>query len=160
MLFEDFKYISQEVLVMQFVLFKFKIFCGFEVFEVLQFLGLVLLFGEDVDFMEMVDFFLVDKFYVLNMYYKMFVEVNEKGMEVVVVMVVIVILRGLFMFQNFIDFVCDYFFLFVIKEELMNVIIFIGCIIDFFVEKQSFCRVQMYYIFQEFIKVVFWCCQL
>lgn len=132
---EDLKHISQEVPVTQFALPKFKISCGFEVPEALQSLGLALPFGEDADLTEMVDSPLADKLYVSNMYHKTFVEVNEKGTEAAAATAATVTLRGLPMFQNPIDFVCDHPFLFVIKEELTNVIIFTGRITDPSVEK-------------------------
>lgn len=79
----------------KFEFLKFKIFLGFEVLKVLEFMGLILLFGREVDLIEMLDFFVFDKFYVFNIYYKIFVEVNEKGIEVVVVIVLIVIVKSL-----------------------------------------------------------------
>ncbi|KAG0561293.1 hypothetical protein M758_9G051900 [Ceratodon purpureus] len=132
---EDLRHVTNEVPVKEFALPKFKISCGFEVPDALRTLGLALPFGAEADLTEMVDSPLADKLYVSNMYHKTFVEVNEKGTEAAAATGATITLRGLPMFQDPIDFVCDHPFLFIIKEELTNVIIFTGRIADPTVEK-------------------------
>lgn len=132
---EDLKHVTSEVPIKEFALPKFKISCGFEVPDALKTLGLALPFGAEADLTEMVDSPLADKLYVSNMYHKTFVEVNEKGTEAAAATGATITLRGLPMFQDPIDFVCDHPFLFVIKEELTNVIIFTGRITNPTVEK-------------------------
>ena len=127
---EDLKHVTSEVPVKEFALPKFKISCDFEVPDALQTLGLTLPFGPEADLTEMVDSPLADKLYVSNMFHKTFVDVNEKGTEAAAATAATITLRGLPMFQEPIDFVCDHPFLFVIKEELTNVVIFTGRITD------------------------------
>jgi serpin B len=132
---EDLRHLTSEVPVKEFALPKFKISCGFEVPDALKALGLALPFGTEADLTDMVDSPLADKLYVSNMYHKTFVEVNEQGTEAAAATAATITLRGLPMFQEPVDFVCDHPFLFIIKEELTNVIIFTGRITDPTVEK-------------------------
>jgi serpin B len=132
---EDLRHLTSEVPVKEFALPKFKISFGLEVPDALKTLGLALPFGVEADLTDMVDSPLADKLYVSNMYHKTFVEVNEKGTEAAAATAATINLRGLPMFQEPVDFVCDHPFLFVIQEELTNVIIFTGRITDPTVEK-------------------------
>ncbi|XP_024390286.1 serpin-ZXA [Physcomitrium patens] len=132
---EDLSKVNQEAPMNQFALPKFKISFSFEVPEALQTLGLSLPFGEEADLTEMVDSSLADKLFVSNLYHKTFVDVNEKGTEAAAATAATITLKGISMFQDPIDFICDHPFLFVIKEEVTNVIIFTGRITDPSVEK-------------------------
>jgi len=127
---EDLRTVNQEVPVTEFALPKFKISHGFEAPEALKSLGLSLPFGEKADLTEMVDSPTADKLYVSNLYHKTFVEVNEKGTEAAAATAATITLRSLPMFHEPTDFVCDHPYLFIIKEELTNVIIFTGRITE------------------------------
>lgn len=69
----------------------------------------------------------LEKIYVFYFIYKVFVEVNEKGIEVVVVIVVGIMGMG-FVLKKFV-FCVDYLFLFIICYKKLNVILFMGCML-------------------------------
>jgi serpin B len=133
---EDLKHVNQAVTMTKFELPKFKMSCGFEVPKALQALGLSLPFGDEADLSEMVDSPLVGKsLYISNMYHKTFVAVNEQGTEAAASTAVTISSRSMPSVVNPTEFVCDHPFLFVIKEELTNVIIFTGRITNPSVDK-------------------------
>jgi serpin B len=125
----DLAQITREVPVSDFQLPKFKIKCGFEVFQALQSLGLTLPFlPNDADFTEMLDSSVVAgddhcRLYISDIFQKAFVEVNEKGTEAAAATGVVM---ELMCYQEPEHFVADHPFLFIIKEESTNVILFIG----------------------------------
>lgn len=124
---EDLKEINRAVTVTKFDLPKFKVSCGFEVPAALQALGLSLPFGDEADLSEMVESPLDGKsLYISNVYHKTFVEVNEEGTEAAASTAVTIQAKSLDLPENPTEFVCDHPFLFVIKEEVSNVIIFTG----------------------------------
>lgn len=128
---EDLKHVDQEVAMIAFELPKFKVTCGFEVPAALEALGLSLPFGEEADLSDMVESPLVGRsLYVSNIYHKTFVEVDEKGTEAAAATAATICMRSLEIPENPQEFVCDHPFLFVIKEESTNVIIFTGRITD------------------------------
>jgi serpin B len=125
---EDLKQVTEAVTMRAFALPKFKVSCGFEVPAALKALGLVLPFGDKADLSEMVES--RQALYVSNMYHKTFVEVNETGTEAAAATAAVIELRRLDEPVNPQEFVCDHPFLFVIKEEVSDVIIFTGRVTD------------------------------
>nr|XP_043639518.1 serpin-ZX-like [Erigeron canadensis] len=118
----------QKVEVGQFLIPKFKISFGFEAKDMLMELGLVLPFNAEEGLNEMVeqsnDGGLL---YVSDIYHKSFVEVNEEGTEAAAVSAV-VIMQQCAMIP--VDFVADHPFLFMIREDMSRVVLFMGQVID------------------------------
>lgn len=108
---------------------KFKISFGFEASEPLKTLGLVSPFGPDADLTEMVDSAVGKDFFVSSIHHKSFVEVNEEGTEAAAATAAVVMMRGFVPFQS-LDFVADHPFLFVIREDMTGVVIFIGHLLN------------------------------
>lgn len=130
---EDLKHVNRAVSISKFELPKFKVSCGFQVPAALQALGLSLPFDQDkADLSEMVESPLVGKsLYLSNIYHKTFVEVNEQGTEAAAATAIVATTKSLvYSVDPPLEFVCDHPFLFVIKEEVTNVIIFTGRITD------------------------------
>jgi serpin B len=79
---------------------------------------------------EMVDDSTVGRnLYVSSIFHKSFIEVNEEGTEAAAASAGVVKLRGLCMTEK-IDFVADHPFLFVIREDMTGVVIFIGQVLN------------------------------
>ncbi|KAL7117124.1 hypothetical protein ACP275_03G051900 [Erythranthe tilingii] len=115
----------QKVKIGEFLIPKFKIGFGFEASEVLKGLGLVLPFSEG-GLSEMVDSSVEGKnLYVSSIFHKAFVEVNEEGTEAAAASAGVIRLKGLMMEEK-LDFVADHPFLFVVREDLTGVVLFIG----------------------------------
>lgn len=128
---EDLKHVNEAVRLTKFAVPKFKVSCGFEVPQALKALGLSLPFGDKADLSEMVDSVSVGKYlYVSNVYHKTFVEVNEAGTEAAAATAITISRKSLMMSIDPLEFVCDHPFLFVLKEEVANVILFTGRITD------------------------------
>ncbi|XP_073393476.1 serpin-Z2B [Physcomitrium patens] len=128
---EDLQHVKQLLPVSKFELPKFKISSGFEVPKALESMGLTLPFGREADLTEMLDSPVSDKLYVSNIYHKTFVEVNEKGTEAAAATALTVTAKSLQMYTDDpVEFVCDHPFMFVIKEEHSNVVIFTGRVTD------------------------------
>lgn len=87
-------------------------------------MGIIDIFFRKVDFGVMMGN-LLDGIYVFDVIYKVFVEVNEEGMEVVVV--IVVMMRFMCMLLEFMVFKVDYFFFFLIRDNLIGIVLFIGC---------------------------------
>ncbi|KAE9458537.1 hypothetical protein C3L33_09561, partial [Rhododendron williamsianum] len=120
----------QEVEVGEFRIPKFKISFGFEASKVLKGLGLVLPFSGDEGLTEMVDSPTVGRnLYVSSIFHKSFIEVNEEGTEAAAASAAVVKLRGLSIPEK-IDFVADHPFLFVIREDMTGVVLFIGHVLN------------------------------
>ncbi|KAI3465382.1 hypothetical protein Pfo_022045 [Paulownia fortunei] len=118
----------QQVKVGDFRIPKFKIAFGFEASEVLKGQGLVLPFSGN-GLTEMVDSAVGQNLYVSSIFHKSFIEVNEEGTEAAAASAGVVKLRGL-LNEDTLDFVADHPFLFVIREEMTGVVLFIGQVLN------------------------------
>ncbi|KAJ7568984.1 hypothetical protein O6H91_01G056000 [Diphasiastrum complanatum] len=119
----------QEVPVGNFQLPRFKIDFGLEAIDTLQNLGLVKPFSDEADFSALVDSPQGRKLYVSNVFHKGFIEVNEEGTEAAAATAAVIKYRSLMM-NSTEDFVADHPFLFLIREELTGVIMFVGHVIN------------------------------
>lgn len=117
---------TQKVPVGQFKLPKFKISFGFEASDLLKGLGLKLPFSAEADLSEMVDSPLAKSLYVSSVFHKSFVEVNEEGTEAAAATAAVITLRSLPIEPVKMDFVADHPFLFLIREDITGVVLFIG----------------------------------
>ncbi|XP_022768829.1 serpin-ZX-like [Durio zibethinus] len=108
---------------------RFKISFGLEASVVLKRLGLVLPFSGEGGLTEMVDSPLVQNLYVSNIFHKSFIEVNEEGTEAAAATASLIKLRGLLVQEN-IDFVADHPFLFLVREDVTGVVLFIGHVLN------------------------------
>ena len=137
-LMEDLKQVDRKVTMERFEMPKFKVSCGFEVPAALKAIGLSLPFGDEADLSDMVESASVgESLCIDNMYHKTFVDVNEQGTEAAASTAMVITTKSLDMEENPTEFVCDHPFLFIIKEEMTNVIIFTGRITNPYVEKAS-----------------------
>ncbi|TVU46173.1 hypothetical protein EJB05_05692, partial [Eragrostis curvula] len=118
----------QKASVGQFKLPKFKISFGFEGSELLKGLGLQLPFSTEADLSQMVDSPVGQNFYVSSIFHKSFVEVNEEGTEAAAASAAVVALRSLPIGPM--DFVADHPFLFVIREDMTGVVLFVGHVVN------------------------------
>ncbi|KAL5209313.1 hypothetical protein ABZP36_004936 [Zizania latifolia] len=118
----------RKVTVGQFKLPKFKISFGFEASDLLKGLGLHLPFGTEADLTEMVDSPAGQSLFVSSVFHKSFVEVNEEGTEAAAASAALVILRS--MPIGPVDFVADHPFLFLIREDMTGVVLFIGHVVN------------------------------
>ncbi|KAK9064605.1 hypothetical protein SSX86_015987 [Deinandra increscens subsp. villosa] len=119
----------QKVEVGQFLLPKFKISFGFEASDTLKELGLVLPFNGGDGLTEMVDSTIGQSLYVSSIHHKSFVEVNEEGTEAAAASAGVVMLKSI-MTNEKVDFLADHPFLFVIREDMTGVVLFMGQVID------------------------------
>ncbi|XP_023753475.1 serpin-ZX [Lactuca sativa] len=119
----------QKVEIGEFLIPKFKISYGFEASEMLKELGLVLPFSGGEGLTEMVESSMGKNLYVSSIHHKSFVEVNEEGTEAAAASAAVVMLRSL-MTGDKIDFVADHPFVFVIREDMTGVVLFMGQIVD------------------------------
>ncbi|KAF9611415.1 hypothetical protein IFM89_032084 [Coptis chinensis] len=115
----------QDVQVGEFKIPKFKISFGFEAAEVLKGLGLMAPFSGGLS--EMVDSPVGQNLYVSNIFHKSFIEVNEEGTEAAAATAGAIKLRAL---PITIDFVADHPFMFLIREDLTGVLVFIGHVLN------------------------------
>lgn len=119
----------QEVEVGEFRIPKFKISFELEASKVLKELGLVLPFTGEGDLSEMVDSPHGQDLYVSSIFHKSFIEVNEEGSEAAAASAAVIKLRELLM-DGPIDFVADHPFLFLIREDMTGVVLFIGSVLN------------------------------
>ncbi|KAG8377660.1 hypothetical protein BUALT_Bualt08G0056000 [Buddleja alternifolia] len=120
----------QEVVVGDFLIPKFKINFGFEASDVLKGLSLVLPFSGEDGLTEIVESSSVGKnLYVSSIFHKSFIEVNEEGTEAAAASAGVIKLRGL-MVEEKLDFVADHPFLFVIREDMTGVVLFVGQVLN------------------------------
>ncbi|XP_022844073.1 serpin-ZX-like [Olea europaea var. sylvestris] len=118
----------QKVEVGEFRIPKFKLSFGFEASEVLKGLGVVLPFSGG-GLTDMVDSQVGQNLYVSSIFHKSFIEVNEEGTEAAAASAGLVKLRGLLVEDEF-DFVADHPFLFIIREDMTGVVLFIGHVLN------------------------------
>jgi serpin B len=123
---KEMKWASREVPVGKFLLPKFKISTSLQVPESLVKLGLEAPFGDKADFTDMVEGPDASKLFISDVFHKSFVEVNEEGTEAAAASGVVMQLRGISMPEPPEDFVADHPFLFILKEDVTGVILFIG----------------------------------
>lgn len=120
----------QKVEVGEFRIPKFKFSFGFEASEALKKLGVVLPFsGEGGGLTEMVDSVEGGNLYVSSIFHKSFIEVNEEGTEAAAATAGVVKLRSL-MVNEKIDFVADHPFLFLIRENMTGMVMFVGQVLN------------------------------
>ncbi|EEF52468.1 Protein Z, putative [Ricinus communis] len=119
----------QQVEVGDFRIPRFRISFGFEASEALKGLGLVLPFSGEGDLTEMVDSSVGQKLYVSSIFHKSFIEVNEEGTEAAAASAGVIKLRSL-AFSDKIDFVADHPFLFLIRENMTGLVLFIGHVLE------------------------------
>uniref|UniRef100_A0A1D1XWS9 Serpin-ZX n=1 Tax=Anthurium amnicola TaxID=1678845 RepID=A0A1D1XWS9_9ARAE len=117
----------QKVEVGHFEIPKFKISFGFEASRILKEMGLTLPFSGG-ELTEMVDSPLGKQLVVSSICHKSFVEVNEEGTEVAAASAVVTRLAGIS--RGRMDFVADHPFLFLIREDLMGVVLFVGHVLN------------------------------
>ncbi|CAM0875891.1 unnamed protein product [Alopecurus aequalis] len=118
---------TEKVRVGQFKLPKFKISFGFEASDMLQALGLQLPFSEEADLPEMVDSPVAQKMSISAVHHKSFVQVNEEGTEAAAATAIQVGFRSL---PPKVDFVADHPFLFLIREDVTGVVLFVGHVVN------------------------------
>jgi serpin B len=119
----------QKVEIGQFLIPKFKISFGFEASDMLKELGVKLPFDGGEGLTEMVDSSVGQSLYVSSIHHKSFVEVNEEGTEAAAASAAVVMLRSL-RTDDKVDFVADHPFLFVIREDITGVVLFMGQVVD------------------------------
>lgn len=112
---------SFENIIVKVFIFKFILSQYFELKEVLSKLGIIDLF--EFGIVDLFGISLVESFYVFYVIYKVYMDVNERGIEVVVVLGVVMQKRFLDMF---LEFYVNYFFLFIIYYKISSVILFMG----------------------------------
>ncbi|KAL8216158.1 hypothetical protein R6Q57_022995 [Mikania cordata] len=122
----------EKVEVGKFLIPKFKILFGFEASKMLMELGLVLPFIDGDGLTEMVDSSDGESLYVSSIHHRSFVEMNEEGTEAAAVSVLVMKLgsKRVRTIVKEIDFVADHPFLFIIKEDVTGVVLFMGQVID------------------------------
>ncbi|CAA0830145.1 Serpin-ZX [Striga hermonthica] len=119
----------QQVKVRDFLIPKFKINFGFEASDVLTGQGLVLPFSGG-GLTEMVDSAVAQNLYVSSIFHKSFIEVNEEGTEAAAASAGVVKLRALMVEEDELDFVADHPFLFVVREDVTGVVLFVGQVLN------------------------------
>lgn len=120
---------GSEVKVGTFQLPRFKISFSVEATEILKKMGLDLPFSNEANFAEMVESPVGNSLSISNVFHKSFVEVNEEGTEAAAATAATILLRSMPM-DTTEDFIADHPFMFVIKEELTGVILFVGHIVN------------------------------
>ncbi|KAL8051399.1 hypothetical protein ABFX02_06G145500 [Erythranthe guttata] len=111
---------------------KFKIEFEFRAGEVLKELGMVLPFSCG-DFTEMVYSTITtptEKLFVSEIFHKAFIDVNEEGTEAAAVSVVGVFQITCLRTETKFDFVADHPFMFVIREDVSGMVLFIGQLLE------------------------------
>ncbi|XP_043712461.1 serpin-ZX-like [Telopea speciosissima] len=121
---------SEAVELGEFRIPRFKISFGFEASKVLKGLGLVLPFSGEGGLTEMVDSPQGQNLYVSSIFHKSFIEVNEEGTEAAAASAGVIALRSLQFPTNVIDFVADHPFVYLIREDMTGVVLFIGYVLN------------------------------
>ncbi|KAE8787457.1 Serpin-Z7 [Hordeum vulgare] len=112
---------TKEVEVGQFMLPKFKTSFGFEANKLLETLGLQLPFSLEANLSEMVNS--PKGLYISSVFHKTFVEVDEEGTKAAAATGDVIVERSL---PIRMDFVANHPFLFLIREDIAGVVLFIG----------------------------------
>lgn len=107
---------------------RFKISFGFESSKVLKNLGINSAFSVG-GLTEMVDSPEAQNLCVSDIFHKSFIEVNEEGTEAAAASAAMVTLRGVFVAEK-IDFVADRPFMFLIREDMTGVVLFVGHVMN------------------------------
>ncbi|KAG9440732.1 hypothetical protein H6P81_020897 [Aristolochia fimbriata] len=119
----------QEVKVSEFRMPRFKISDQVEASNELKEMGLSLPFSGEDGLTEMVDSPVGRNLYVSSIHHKSVIEVNEEGSEAAAASGAVIALRSLLVNEP-IDFVADHPFLFLIREDMTGVVLFIGHVIN------------------------------
>ncbi|XP_047085202.1 serpin-ZX-like [Lolium rigidum] len=117
---------EKKVPVGQFKLPKFKISFGFEASDLLKGLGLQLPFSAEADLSEIVGLPVAKSLYISSLLHKSFVEVNEEGTEAAAATAAAMVTLRSRPVEPKMDFVADHPFLFLIREDITGVVLFIG----------------------------------
>ncbi|KAK2992331.1 hypothetical protein RJ640_020324 [Escallonia rubra] len=141
---------NQQVEMGEFQIPKFKVSYGFEASEVLKELGLVLPFSGEEGLTEMVDSPAGQKLYVSSIFHKSFIEVNEEGTEAAAASAGVIKLRSL-QFSDKMDFVADHPFLFLIRENMTGVVLFIGQAVEVTNEVNLWAEKKTYGLVKEIL---------
>ncbi|KAJ1387930.1 Serpin, conserved site [Sesbania bispinosa] len=120
----------QKVEVGDFRIPRFNISFGFETSDVLKELGLVLPFSVHGNLSKMVDSPEGQNLYVQYIFHKSFIEVNEEGTEAAAATAAVMLYGCCPGIPTHIDFVADHPFLFVIRDDLTGIVLFIGQVLN------------------------------
>jgi serpin B len=126
---DDLALLQHKVPMRRFQLPKFKVAFGLEMAETLKSLGMALPFGSHADLSNMAEP-QEAPLKVSSVRHKAFVEVNELGTEAAAVTTVEIMLMCMPMYTEDSDFVADHPFMFLIKEESSNTVLFTGRVLD------------------------------
>lgn len=107
---------------------RFKMSFGFEASNVLKGLGVELPFSGG-GLTEMVDSPVAPNLYVSSIFHKSFIEINEEGTEAAAASAGVIALRSFTIAQQ-LDFVADHPFMFLIREDMTGVVLFIGHVMN------------------------------
>ena len=118
---------TRQVTVGKFKLPKFKISFGFEASDLLKILGLQLPFSSKADLTGMVGSPERHNLFVSSLFHKSFVQVDEEGTEAAAASAAVVSSRSA---PVTVDFVADHPFLFLIREDMTGVVLFIGHVVN------------------------------
>uniref|UniRef100_A0A0D9ZAH8 Serpin domain-containing protein n=1 Tax=Oryza glumipatula TaxID=40148 RepID=A0A0D9ZAH8_9ORYZ len=118
---------TRQVTVGKFKLPKFKISFGFEASDLLKILGLQLPFSSKADLTGMVGSPERHNLFVSSLFHKSFVQVDEEGTEAAAASAAVVSCRSA---PVTVDFVADHPFLFLIREDMTRVVLFIGHVVN------------------------------
>lgn len=122
---------ARAVPVGQFKIPKFKISFDFEASKLFKSLGVQLPFSTEADLSELVDSPLGQSLCVSSIFHKSFVEVNEEGTEAAAATVAVIMCKSLPSVPPMkVDFVADHPFLFVIREDVTGVVLFVGHVVN------------------------------
>ncbi|KAJ1397428.1 Serpin, conserved site [Sesbania bispinosa] len=120
----------QKVEVGDFRIPRFNISFGIETSDVLKELGLVLPFSVHGNLTKMVDSLEGQNLYVQYIFHKSFIEVNEEGTEAAAATAAVMLYGCSMRIPTHIDFVADHPFLFVIRDDLTGIVLFIGQVLN------------------------------
>mgnify|MGYP000261696712 CR=1 FL=1 len=119
-----------EIDVGSFKLPKFKVSAGYEVPDTLKEMGMKLPFSDEADFSGMVDSSNGGQaLSISNVFHKTFIEVNEEGTEAAAATAVVSMPRSAVR-RSSEDFIADHPFMFVLKEDITGIIVFMGHVVN------------------------------